>query len=98
MNPMMAKPNSAKSESRMKGLVRSAQRSTGTAVDRTMSTPPIVARKFTGGSMLGNQRFDDALHLHSPRAFHEQQVTGNHDTPQELGRCFRRFEKFGLIR
>src|SRR5229473_5637250 len=42
MNPMMAKPTSAKSESRINGLVRSAHRRTGTAVEITMSTPPIV--------------------------------------------------------
>ncbi len=42
MKPMMAKPMSANSASKMKGLVRSAQSSVGTAVDKTMSTPPIV--------------------------------------------------------
>src|SRR5437762_410762 len=52
MKPMTAKPNNANNESRINGLVRSAQRRTGTAVEITMSTPPMVGVPTMGGVLI----------------------------------------------
>src|SRR5437762_410764 len=46
------KPNNANNESRINGLVRSAQRRTGTAVEITMSTPPMVGTPTMGGVLI----------------------------------------------
>src|SRR6266446_10148277 len=62
-----------------------------------MSVPYLLTGDFTRRSMPGDQRLDDALHLHAPRALHQEQITRADKSLKKICRALGRFEELGSL-